>query len=75
MTPEAMSEAQKDALKKAFDILDEHFEASLMVVAFETSDHTDGFKLARHGGFAAAIGLARYAEYLLRNTKSQEEIL
>lgn len=63
-----MTDAQRQAICKAWDILTEHFDGVLLVADWETNeidehgraqDAREGYW---HGGSMRAIGLARFAE-------------
>lgn len=60
------TDAQKEALEKAYDLLGEHFDASLIVVSAEVQDpadekSSDCIRVYWSGGFPNAIGLASIA--------------
>lgn len=61
----ALTEAQQKALKKAWDLLCEHFESCIVV--YTTTCKDDGtesvFDCNYHGGFTVGIGLAERAKH------------
>ncbi len=62
---ELITEAQQQALERAYAILGEHFDAALIVVCWERDDRSDAFRLIYKGGFASALGLSVYATHRL----------
>jgi hypothetical protein len=64
-----MTEAQQQAKAKAFDILTEHFEACLIVMASEIpgDDNLRELNLSYDGGQCQALGLATYAQHRIVN--------
>lgn len=64
--PQALTEAQREALRKAWDLLCEHFEG--VVVAYSTTCQDDGnesvFDCNYHGGFTTAIGIVERAKHM-----------
>jgi hypothetical protein len=67
LTPkDPLSDAQRAALQKAYDLLTEHFEAAIIVCDWECDDpdekRTSAHECWWHGGSIAAIGLAAYAK-------------
>ena len=64
-----MTPAQDEALKKAWDLLSEHFEHVLLVVDFEVVSG-DAHECWWHGGALTAIGMAEFAkDRLLHSNK------
>ena len=57
--------AQEEALRKAYDLLGEHFDRVVMIVDTEvdgqTSDPGDATDITWKGGFMAAMGMIHYA--------------
>lgn len=76
---EAISQAQQDAIDKAYDILAEHFESSLICVetSLDDTDNTDiqktCFMFYFHGGRSAAIGMANRAAHKITAHDSSDE--
>ncbi len=69
-----MTDAQEDAIKKAREILNEHFEAWALCLQCEAvEDKTDHFPVAWHGGAATAIGLFRLGQLDAEQEKDREE--
>lgn len=60
----ALTEAQSQAAERAYDILREHFDASLIVVLATTGadDHQEASRVFWHGGRTLALGLATEAK-------------
>lgn len=56
----ALSDAQHDALKQAYDLLGEHFEHSLIAIATTVGkdEKEEATQVFWRGGRVAAIGLA-----------------
>jgi hypothetical protein len=73
-TQDPMTKAQREAVCKAWDLLTEHFEGSLLVVDWETDqrDENGTAQDARvgywHGGSMRAIGLAVFAKDRVLNS-------
>lgn len=65
-TPDPMTDSQRQALQKAWDILTEHFDHVLVVADWESDDHKGNRCNAHegwwHGGSIPAIGLAEFAK-------------
>jgi hypothetical protein len=59
-----MTNAQQSAKEKAFELLTEHFESCLIVVACEVPgrDNERELNFSYDGGQCQAIGLAKYVE-------------
>ena len=77
MTPAGFNPSQDAALKKAWDLLSEHFDHALLVIEWETNrdeELTDAHIAYWHGGALPALGMAEYAKHYILNTerKSQE---
>ena len=60
-----MTQAQQQARDKAFEILTEHFEACLLVVAAEipSQDNSRELHVSYDGGQCQALGMSKYAEH------------
>jgi len=61
---DTMTEVQRAAIRKAWDILCEHFDRVLLVVDFEIEHEgrlTDEHLGYWHGGSMSAIGMAEFA--------------
>jgi len=74
-----MSPAQREAVQKAYQILGEHFDCSLIVVSFEMVDDQNEQANAHvcywHGGFMPALGLATYChDRMLHGTPETKEL-
>lgn len=69
---EPMTAAQQDAIKKAWDLLSEHFERCLLVVDWDIDAPNGESETAHtgywHGGSIAAVGLAEFAKQRLLNS-------
>jgi len=61
--------SQDDAVKKAWDLISEHFDRALLVVDVECEDGDDGHQVFWHGGFLAGLGAAEYAKHHLLHGK------
>lgn len=75
-TPDDLTKPQRDALKRAWDILTEHFDRVLLVVDADL-DSEDGplrdyHQCFWHGGSMSAIGLSEFAKLGILATKSRE---
>lgn len=73
--PDDLTPAQEEALKKAWDILGEHFDRVLLVVDTETPQgQQDAHAVFWQGGALPAIGMASYAHQRLleRNNRNHE---
>ena len=57
-----LTQAQDDAIKKAWDLLTEHFDRVLVVVDTETPEREDGHEVWWHGGYLAGLGAAEWAK-------------
>lgn len=70
----ALSDAQTDALKRAYDLLAEHFEHTLIMVGGDhaKNDNQSFTKGYWHGGFLPAIGLAVEAQRIMTRDRSIE---
>lgn len=68
-----MTDAQSTALKKAKEILDEHFESYIVTVKAEVDDGGDIHPSFWHGGFAAAYGLAHLSIDNMRNHEREDD--
>lgn len=72
-----MTDAQHEALSKAWEILCEHFDSC--IVAYETEDTEDGEPLSNvfdcnyHGGVCDAIGLAERSKHQWLNLRGTDE--
>lgn len=60
-----MTAAQNDALDRVKEILREHFEGSLLIVAGDVGDHREETRVLYHGGWLAAIGMIEEARVTL----------
>lgn len=64
--PDSMTKAQRDAIRKAYTMLGEHFPRVLIVVDYELDDgngkEEDAHEGYWRGGALAAIGMCKYAE-------------
>jgi hypothetical protein len=74
-----LTEAQVDARKRAMQILEDHFDAGLIVVSAAIEDKNDDSKseegtyVSHFGGHASAIGLACLAKSDLLTPDEQDE--
>lgn len=62
----ALTDAQLEAATHAKEILSEHFEAALIIVSAEITDHTESQHIFYHGGWCMARGLADIGRDQLR---------
>lgn len=64
--PDIMTKAQRDAVCKAYELLGEHFDQSVIVINFITSDEKGKMAEAHEGfwtgGSMAAMGLCEFAK-------------
>jgi len=64
--PDDMTPAQRDAIRKAFSLLGEHFEHVLIALDWETEDEKGDRCNAHtcywHGGAMACLGLAEFGK-------------
>lgn len=68
-----MTEAQDAAIKKAWDILTEHFDRVLVVVDFELSEcKADAHECWWHGGSLSSVGMAMFAQTTILNSKHRD---
>ncbi len=68
------TKAQIEALDKCYDILKEHFDASVFAVVadMETNDTQEVNTTYWHGGRVRALGLAHIAVHKLTHKPSEE---
>lgn len=75
MTP--LTPSEKEALEKAYQLLGEHFEASLIVVTTLTESdgrNTESSRVYWSGGYQCAIGHAESAKHMLLSLKGVTEV-
>lgn len=64
--PDIMTKAQRDAVCKAYELLGEHFEQSVIIINFGTTDENGKLAEAHEGfwagGSMAAMGLCEFAK-------------
>jgi len=69
-----MTDAQNDALNQIRKLMREHFDASIFIWENEDENTAMGWETSyttAGGGFAASLGLVRYAEHQILNPQSE----
>lgn len=66
-----LSQCQTDALDKVKELLDEHFEAWVLVWEAEVDDRTEHSNVGWFGGHSRALGLLVLGQDVLRNHKNK----
>lgn len=68
------TKAQEDAMEKVYDILKEHFDASVFAVVtdIESTDGQEVNTIYWHGGRVRALGLSHLAIHKLTNKMSED---
>jgi hypothetical protein len=68
-----LTEQQEQALKRAWDILSEHFDGFVLGVRFScNNDQSEGHDFFYYGGRASALGTATLLKDVIKNnTQSQ----
>lgn len=68
-----MNPAQQEAIKKAWDLLTEHFDEVLLVANWELeTSKCDGHECWWHGGALSALGMASFAHDRLLHHKAPD---
>lgn len=69
-----MNQPQEDALKKAVDLLREHFEAAVLVVANDvTEDRSQPPRVIWHGGFLPCLAMSLKAHHTIDEAEADDE--
>lgn len=71
-----MTDAQREAHEQIYKLMSEHFDASVLVVAYEGHNgeqSTDSIKVVHHGGWATAIGLCEVGRKEILNKEEIEQ--
>lgn len=58
---ETMTEAQREAIQKAWDLLSEHYDHVLVILDWRTEQDDDAHVAYWHGGALCALGMAEFA--------------
>ena len=68
----ALNQAQLDAVERARQILDEHFEAYVLTVRAEIGDKAETHPTFWNGGYSIAYGMAHMAIDDMRRERFKE---
>jgi hypothetical protein len=71
-----LAEHQKEALEQAYDLLKEHFDASLLVVTavvMDGDEEREATQIYWAGGYMQALGHSDYARYKIRQARDIRE--